>query len=77
MEGTLSGRIISGSVRVGLGTPVGTRGLGRTRIVNFHMERMHLVGEFLHACQQPQIGVANVHRSDTITNNMAIAVDGS
>jgi len=71
VEGELSGRIMSGLVRVGLGTPIGTRGWERTCIVNVYMERMDLVGEFLHERQQAQIVVAKVRRSDTIANNMA------
>ena len=49
MEGddeALSGRIISGLVRVGLGRPLETWEVERTDIFNDYMERIDLVGEF-------------------------------
>ena len=46
VEGMLSGSIKSGLVRVGLGRPMGSRGVERTSIVNGYVGRIDLVGVF-------------------------------
>jgi len=70
-EGELSGSIISGFVRVGLGNPEGTRGVERTCIFNGYAERIDLAMISDYACQQRQAVVAIMRKLDMAAVFMA------